>query len=827
LTKTYVLFIHPTLSGLNFTNMNKKVFHCNGKTILTIAVTSLLVGCNSELDLASYQQKEEKSIVSTNIDTQTQATTTDYLGKSFYLSSQDGEQSLLTTRTGIGAEKLTRSFVVNAESEQEKCLGVHVMAACVNEGKSLQKIEVWVNNEYVDDLDITSNEWQFVSLKNSGKIHLFAGKNTITFAANAPYYPEIDAIQVEDEASALLKEDPMYKDFIKQISAPKNLGNEKLDQDKVDNLLCKLAEEKAITRSAYETGHNWQVTPRTLENPDGNYQHKICVPITYTYHRKLSLTKGTYTFMTGPIDGDDFYSVDPVMYLYKIDDPHNYSYYNDDASGRGRHSQITATLPAGDYYLVIRAYSSSYASTTTGRQGLINVYQNGSILNSQTPVAGYVVDVDSPNTGIINYFTAYSSGIPAFYLEEKSSRKVKFFGETYFYVPPMEQMWFDDARLRLTKPSANDRYRMLVTCVGAFGAYYGNCDVYGSCQQVLDSDGFSKDFPNLKSNDAIYSSANGTYVYNCASWAGGLTYGWTWNGITANKYSSSLVGPNYGSPYIWDSWDAYFGNTPQRYAGAIAYTRDGAHSGNGVIAVWSTSDKISDVTHFSCRATANNQPHGYAWESKPGGARRIFHPRDALSGSLYGSIIAYYRDASVSDDPTTMATRGLSTANKLTFEESIKRGLTVIKEVTLTPEQENKISQITTRSSSSFADTKISALYNAWEKAISTPEHQLLSNPSSLIEIPEGKDFMDYCSKNKKEAFLFFAKLYFVNKEKTVAKEISYNMFCTLFTEYADIIEKVKQEWKEKQYDEKGAYIAPLPETFLKEYVKKLIDKLI
>ena len=83
MTKTYVLFIHPTLSGLNFTNMNKKVFHCNGKTILTIAVTSLLVGCNSELDLASYQQKEEKSIVSSNIDTQTQATTTDYLGKSF------------------------------------------------------------------------------------------------------------------------------------------------------------------------------------------------------------------------------------------------------------------------------------------------------------------------------------------------------------------------------------------------------------------------------------------------------------------------------------------------------------------------------------------------------------------------------------------------------------------------------------------------------------------------------------------------------------------------------------------------------------------------
>lgn len=56
---------------------------------------------------------------------------------------------------------------------------------------------------------------------------------------------------------------------------------------------------------------------------------------------------------------------------------------------------------------------------------------------------------------------------------------------------------------------------------------------------------------------------------------------------------------------------------------------------------------------------------------------------------------------------------------------------------------------------------------------------------------------------------------------------MAYTMFCTLFSEYADVIEKVKQDWRNKQYDENGAYIAPLPETFLKEYVKKLIDKII
>lgn len=806
--------------------MSKKVSLFSRSFFLAIISASFLQSCSSDLDLSSYTQ--EKSCIVNIVNQKLQTPTTDYLGKSFYLSGIDGVQSFVSTRAAVSTKKLTRSFEINADCEQDKYLGVHVMPACVNDEYNLQKIEVWVNGIYVDDLNLISNEWQFATLKNDCNIHLVPGTNTITFASEIPYYPEIDAIQVENETNALIKEDPMYKDFLKIISTPKLSEHNKLEQDKVDELLCEIADEKIITRSAYESGYNWQVTPRTLDNPDGNYQHKICVPITYTYHRKLSLTNGTYTFMTGPVDGDDFYSVDPVMYLYKIDDPHNYSYSNDDASGRGHHSQITASLPAGDYYLVIRAYSSSYASSTTGRQGLVNVYQNGSLINSQTPVAGYTVDVDSPNTGLLNYFTAYSSGIPAFYLEEKGSNKLKFFGETYFYAPPMDQMWFDDARLRLNKPSSSDRYKMIITCIGAFGAYYGNCDVYGSCQQVS-----SSTFPNLKPNDAIYSSSSNTPIYNCASWAGGLTYGWTWGNITESYYSSSVVGPNYGYPYIWDSWDDYFGNNPQRYAGAISYTRDGANSANGVIAVWSKTSDISDVTHFSCRATANNHPHGYAWESKPGQNRRIFHPRDALVNNdpnniyRYGSIISYYRDANVSDYSTVMLTRGNSNKSNMTFEESVKNGLTTIKDVTLTKEQEDKINIKTSRSVNSLAITNISELFNIWETAISAPEKQIVSDPFLLINIPEGKILMEYCNENKKEAFLYFANLYFEEKDNTIAKEVSYYMFSTLFVEYADVIEKIKNDWRKNKYNEKGAYIAPIPETFLKEYVKTLIDKIL
>lgn len=37
---------------------------------------------------------------------------------------------------------------------------------------------------------------------------------------------------------------------------------------------------------------------------------------------------------------------------------------------------------------------------------------------------------------------------------------------------------------------------------------------------------------------------------------------------------------------------------------------------------------------------------------------------------------------------------------------------------------------------------------------------------------------------------------------------------------------KSPNEWKKNPYNDKGAYIAPLPETFIKKYVKSLINKI-
>ena len=53
------------------------------------------------------------------------------------------------------------------------------------------------------------------------------------------------------------------------------------------------------------------------------------------------------------------------------------------------------------------------------------------------------------------------------------------------------------------------------------------------------------------------------------------------------------------------------------------------------------------------------------------------------------------------------------------------------------------------------------------------------------------------------------------------------DVFCNIFSEYAEIIESIKNDWKNNQYNENGAYIAPTPQLFLKKFVKSLISKII
>ena len=157
---------------------------------------------------------------------------------------------------------------------------------------------------------------------------------------------------------------------------------------------------------------------------------------------------------------------------------------------------------------------------------------------------------------------------------------------------------------------------------------------------------------------------------------------------------------NYGSPYVWETWDNYFANQPPRYANAVSYRR--TYTGPAVIAVWSKDGTISGVSYFSVRGDANGQAHGYAWETKITNKGRIFHPLNALNGTEVGQVIGYYNK--ISDLDLQQVGTKSSKPVEMTFEESVRKGYTVIEDIRLDEEQEQLIQWILRSYGGLFSD---------------------------------------------------------------------------------------------------------------------------
>ena len=401
----------------------------------------------------------------------------------------------------------------------------------------LQQISVYIDGQYLGELDIKKNGWQPAKVKGSKQLPLSTGKHEIAFESNAPFYPEIDVVKLAAEENKASFDMTKYQNYVAELKQNMEKNKGRKDKIRVDET-APGGSTNGRQSSASNSSSDWEVSPYTLSNPSGNYKHKMTVPIVYTYYKKLSLTSGqTVKFNTSPVAGDDYYSVDPVMYLF-CDQDINVAWSNDDDIGR--HPKIQVTIPrTGDYYLVLRAYSNYHATTSQGSQGVVNVYQNGFLLQSDAPVSGYMVDVGTSNTGLLNYFTGYSTGTPKLWLAPDGRlAPIKFHGSTYWYVSPMDYNWFDDARFRIVKnTSSYQSMNLLVSSQGAWWVYWGNCDVYGSAKQA--SSQAANFFPNLKINDAIQ-SAPSTNTYNCAAWAGG-TYEWLVLGMFIRKFFGRLL----------------------------------------------------------------------------------------------------------------------------------------------------------------------------------------------------------------------------------------------------------------------------------------------
>jgi len=678
----------------------------------------------------------------------------------------------------------SKEFIVDVDKEGDYYFLANVLPVSLpttnNEGYNLEEINVVINGKLVGYLDVKKPQWSIVPIKEVKKIRLSKGKNIILFQSSGIYYPDIDCVQLSQNETNLIQKNIVYDNYVEKLKAETS---------------------KAIsTRSAFDDSGNFNVFPIYQYTPGSNYSHMSKVPVVYTFYKKFHIDiPGVHTFTTTPVKGDDFNSVNPVMHLFKIDNPHKECWTNDDYTGY--HPRIQANLSTGDYYLVVRSYANYGASSDLGREGLVNVYDGANILGEQIPVSGYVLNCGSSYTGALNYFTGNSTGTPKIWFMD--SNNMRYTSEEYSYYPPADYYWLDDARLKINHNQANSNIRVLISSVGAWSVYFGNCDAYGGVPDAESK--YMTSFTNLKSGDAIRSGQDNTF-YNGPAWAGGINTEFIW---TNSKW---------GDPFVWSTWDKYFGNNPARYNGAKNYSRTGG--GNAVIAAFSTSNDVSKLTHFAVTKNANMQMHGYQWESKLGSTGRLFHPLNSVSGKLYGNTIAYYYD------PSRPMLSSLSNIEEnFTLKQSIENGLTIIEGVTLDDAQQNLISLYKQRRTSI---NELETLYDNWKRCLKASEYLFENNPYKFLDNQEANSLVQYAKDNLEESLIYLVDRMFNIKRDSLDIEnaILPVLFCEIAKDkYGNIIENIKEEWNMSNYTKSGEYKFPAPSVFTKKYMKDILNK--
>lgn len=601
---------------------------------------------------------------------------------------------------------ITKTFEINVSKEGDYYLNSWLSGAG-STGEN--QIEVRFNGEETaKKMKVAKNNFHTALLSGSDhkKYRFGKGLNKITFTCKEPVIPPVEFICLSVSENSL--SDKGYTDYILQLKNNKNAPGYGQQKKKA------LAADKKKSLA------------RVLNNPEGDYKHEIDFNFTYTYYTYLYLYAGQpVTFETTNS------TVDPIIHLFNYDNPDGIDSWSDDDGGEGLNSRLTCTpANSGTYLLLVRRYIYSGS-----QPGTANLYKDGSLFASNIAVAGNEIICSVPPSGTKNYFTSHRAGDPRIWVEASApTGKIVGFNDDYYGDGDFN--WGTNARV---KKDFTTNIKSVI--VSSYSSYipYGICDVYMGCDQSFAGNiGPSSLFPFLKDDDVI-KTAPVNYLYNCASWAGGRVDLGPQFAPHQQATPSNLNQWYHPNPLT--AFDNYFSNNPPRYAGALHYTRSGADAHNGQIALWGNAE--DGFLHVSVKKGANDMPHGYDWESKPGGySQRIMHPRDALTGPAYGSINTYYR-------PTGGHTR---MARSLTFNESVEQGLTVLDTEELTAKETKKLTSLTDRVPLAIA-TEFNTKYDAWKAAASKPEMRIHSFITPFLELKEYKDLVAY-SKDQNKVLL-------------------------------------------------------------------------
>lgn len=703
--------------------------------------------------------------------------------KSFFDSNKELGSDVIIKKSTIKVEgtKAYKIFEIEAPYNGNYYLNAWVSGAELEKFGSGKFVEydLVVNDEkQIDKFKPAKSNWQnasYIDFKTKEKktVKLNKGLNQIIFSCEAPMIPDVDFINLSQDKSKSEISDSKYVQFIEQTK-----------QDMVNRVEKPISSEDSLHKLK-----NGVVLP----NPEGNYYHHLDATFKYTYYTYANFTAGQQVFIATTAT-----NFQHVLELFSYSNPQSYSWTT--ISNSNSLASINVTIPStGLYCIKVRAWTQS-------QQGFVNLNINGQYYYSDCIASGYAGFRHSASPGTYNYFTCKISGDTRIWFEDNIGFPGRIVAFNDDYYGSGDYSWGLASRINknFTTQIEGDQF-------SSYSSYTptGICDYYIMCMNSdIYSPNYDNAFPILKADDAIQSAPQSN-AYNCASWGGGRTdlgrYFWASNPPRSDNLSSNW----YVAGNFWLSWDNFFGNTPYyRWSGAPTYTRTNANATNGEIAMWYNPTSYQ-YTHFSVRKPANDQPHGYEWESKPGGLMRTFHPRDALSDNSYygyGQISQYYTRVSL---------------KSYSLEESLALGLTVLQRVNLDVNENTKLNDL----KASTSNDEVALFDSKMQKLIDKSNSPLLiiqSNPFFVFQTEEFKDMLNYCKIKGKVIWPMLFENAF-NEQDLDKRDLSIILINEITPQFSNLMLEVKDEWSKNNYTADGAYIAPSPIANTQNFIKKLL----
>jgi hypothetical protein len=449
--------------------------------------------------------------------------------------------------------------------------------------------------------------------------------------------------------------------------------------------------------------------------------------------------------------------------------------------GPGGESSLPLYVGLAGYYAVM------LRPVTDGQTGTTNIIYNGTTLVSNAVIGGRRLPMSALKGGAMNHFTCKLSGT------NPDTRMI-----ASWYAMSSVRGYNDDysggggdwnwGRASRIKKDFNGYDSVQYTFVCAYSpTTTGVCDMYAGTGNSNLDELEPWNFPLLKNDDAIL-TAPSSGAYNCISWSGGITTSWSWPPGSLSTYNCTSA--NY-----LQCFDNFYSNNPVRYPGAWNFTRSGATVSNSVVDLWRRPiANGGSYQHASVRKPGNNHPHGYDWESKPGGICRTLHPRYALEQvNWYGVVNDYYRHAG------TYARNGAAQYSFETDMDAVKAGVAIIDKGILTSKADDKLSRLTDKVSASVK-ARFEELYKAWDATKAA--NASLSDPSMYCQNKEFRQMEAMAVKYPKEIMvLVFDK--FVNQNDHLIGDLLVSL---TKEKYGRLLDEVKAERIAKPNDEQGRH---------------------